>query len=239
MALSNGRLDEKINGNVDASVDTLNKIRVEVDPSEDSVRVASGLWGYFNFFTQKLGEMCFRDTISAADLNETLGGFTAGDIKETAIPWGGNAPDGWLFCNGEAISRTAYSALFEAISTEYGEGDGTDTFNLPDKRGVVTAGLSNMGGTDDRGLLDNLGKNTLGAVFGSKDHTLTVDEIPSHRHGVPRHKDAGATNVGDSFASEGPNNNFNFSEVKSDYEGGGESHANVQPTTGGIFLIKT
>lgn len=43
-----------------------------------------------------------------------------------------NPPDGWLDCNGQAVSRTTYSALFDAIGTHYGEGDGSSTFNLPD-----------------------------------------------------------------------------------------------------------
>jgi hypothetical protein len=42
------------------------------------------------------------------------------------------APDGWLFCDGSAVSRTTYSNLFSVIGTKYGSGDGTTTFNLPD-----------------------------------------------------------------------------------------------------------
>lgn len=41
----------------------------------------------------------------------------------------------WLFCDGREISREAYPALFEAIGTTYGEGNGTTTFNIPDRRG--------------------------------------------------------------------------------------------------------
>src|SRR4051812_35317193 len=42
---------------------------------------------------------------------------------------------GWLYCNGAAISRTTYEALFSAIGTAYGTGNGSTTFNLPDYRG--------------------------------------------------------------------------------------------------------
>jgi|TARA_B100001964_G_scaffold199809_1_gene226366 hypothetical protein len=45
---------------------------------------------------------------------------------------GSTAPDGWLLCDGSAVSRTNYAGLFAVISTIYGEGDGSTTFNLPD-----------------------------------------------------------------------------------------------------------
>lgn len=51
--------------------------------------------------------------------------------------WGGTiaaVPNGWLPCDGAAISRTTYSALFNVIGTQYGSGDGSTTFNLPDVR---------------------------------------------------------------------------------------------------------
>lgn len=44
---------------------------------------------------------------------------------------GSSAPDGWLFCDGSAISRTTYAALFAVIGTTFGAGDGTTTFNIP------------------------------------------------------------------------------------------------------------
>ena len=53
------------------------------------------------------------------------------------------APAGWLECNGSAVSRTTYAALFAAIGTEYGVGDGTTTFNLPDLRGEFMRGWDN------------------------------------------------------------------------------------------------
>jgi microcystin-dependent protein len=68
------------------------------------------------------------------------------------LPFGGTAaPTGWLLCDGSPISRTTYSALFSAIGTTHGTGDGVNTFNLPDMRGVFprgagTNGTSNYGG---------------------------------------------------------------------------------------------
>lgn len=59
---------------------------------------------------------------------------------------GVNVPAGWLFCDGSAVSRVQYPELFSALSTTYGSGDGSTTFNLPDMRGRVPAGRDNMGG---------------------------------------------------------------------------------------------
>ena len=57
------------------------------------------------------------------------------------------APSGWLLCFGQAISRSTYADLYAVIATTYGIGDGSTTFNLPDLRGRVIAGVDNMGGT--------------------------------------------------------------------------------------------
>lgn len=67
------------------------------------------------------------------------GGVSSGDVKMSASA---TAPDGWLICDGSAVSRTTYAALFGRISTAYGVGDGSTTFNLPDLRGRVPVGLS-------------------------------------------------------------------------------------------------
>lgn len=50
------------------------------------------------------------------------------------------APDGWLLCDGSAVSRTTYSFLFAAIGTSYGSGDGSTTFNVPDYRWTFLRG---------------------------------------------------------------------------------------------------
>lgn len=74
----------------------------------------------------------------------TLGGTPIGGM----IPYAGaTAPTGWLLCYGQAVSRTAYAALFATIGTAYGTGDGTTTFNIPDKRGRTSIGADNMGGS--------------------------------------------------------------------------------------------
>lgn len=87
----------------------------------------------------------------------------AGDIKFHAA----NAiPPGWLKANGAAVSRTAYAALFAAIGTTYGAGDGATTFALPDLRGEFLRGFDDGRGVDS------------GRGFGSAQ----VDAFKSHRH---------------------------------------------------------
>ena len=56
-----------------------------------------------------------------------------------------DVPDGWLLCNGAAVSRTEYAALFAKIGVKYGSGDGSTTFNLPNLDGRVLQGTTNIG----------------------------------------------------------------------------------------------
>jgi phage-related tail fiber protein len=74
---------------------------------------------------------------------------------ENAVPSGAvvylarsTAPSGWLKANGAAVSRTTYSKLFSAISTTWGSGDGSTTFNLPDLRGEFMRGWDDGRGVD-------------------------------------------------------------------------------------------
>jgi microcystin-dependent protein len=108
----------------------------------------------------------------------------AGTVSDFA---GSTAPDGWLLCYGQAVSRTTYARLFAAISTAYGVGDGSTTFNLPDCRGRVSAGKDNMGGTAAGNLTsatispDAISLNGRG---GSETVILTSTQIPSHTHTI-------------------------------------------------------
>ena len=65
---------------------------------------------------------------------------------------GSQAPDGFLVCNGGAISRTTYSQLFAVIGTTYGSGDGSTTFNLPNLTDRFLQGSSISGTVKDAGL---------------------------------------------------------------------------------------
>lgn len=132
---------------------------------------------------------------------------------------GSSAPTGWLLCAGQAVSRTTYAALFAAIGTTYGSGDGSTTFNLPDLRGRVAAGLDNMNGTD-AGRLN--WANTLGTAGGAQTHTLTTTEMPSHSHTT-----ASPVNLAGSGAFQGTTQ---VAQGTTNNTGGGGAHNNMQPT---------
>jgi microcystin-dependent protein len=78
------------------------------------------------------------------DIETALGiNIVSAKITGEVKGWGGtlsNMPSGWLFCDGSAVSRTTYASLFAVISTQYGAGDGSTTFNLPDLRDKFVIG---------------------------------------------------------------------------------------------------
>ena len=82
---------------------------------------------------------------------------------------------GCLLCDGAAVSRTDYAALFAAIGTAYGAGDTSSTFNLPDYRGRLIVGA---------GAGPGLSVRSRGDRFGEESHLLAVGELPVHNHGV-------------------------------------------------------
>lgn len=108
------------------------------------------------------------------------------DVTVHGVPIGGTflwptdtAPTDFLLCYGQAISRTTYAALFALISTVFGVGDGSTTFNLPDMRGRVPVGQDDMGGVAANRIT---AANAIGVVGGASTHTLSTAEMPSHSH---------------------------------------------------------
>lgn len=99
------------------------------------------------------------------DASDLLGMVPSGAVLYFS---GRTAPAGWLKANGAAVSRTAYAALFAAIGTTYGAGDGRSTFNLPDLRGEFLRGWDDGRGVDT------------GRVFGSAQ----AHALQSHQHGL-------------------------------------------------------
>lgn len=79
-------------------------------------------------------------------------------------------PSGWLPCIGTAISRTDYADLFAAIGTNFGIGNGTTTFNIPDLRGRFPQGDGGAYSVGDNGGVSNV--------------TLLEANIPAHTHGL-------------------------------------------------------
>jgi microcystin-dependent protein len=83
-------------------------------------------------------------------------------------------PSGWLLCDGSEVSRTTYADLFSIIGTDYGNGNGSTTFNLPDFRQRFPMGKAASG----TGA-------TLGDTGGAINHNHTV---PNHVHTMPSHQ---------------------------------------------------
>lgn len=84
---------------------------------------------------------------------------------------------------GQAISRTTYSVYFGLVSTTYGVGDGSTTFNVPDLRGRVVAGKDDMGGSSANRLTDaddGLNGDTLGDTGGGETQTLVTANLPAY-----------------------------------------------------------
>ena len=98
---------------------------------------------------------------------------------------GTNAPNGWLLCDGSAISRTQYAALFAVIGTSSGYGDTTTTFNLPDLRGVFLRGVN---GTRSDGNGDPDAANRAGPANGANGGnavgSFQHDMFASHSHNL-------------------------------------------------------
>jgi len=104
------------------------------------------------------------------------------DLTGVITAFGGSsAPTGWLLCDGTAVSRSTYADLFAVVSTTYGSGDGSTTFNLPNLKGKVPVGRDASQTEFD----------TLGETGGAKTHTLTSAEMPSHQHNVSAYAHSG------------------------------------------------
>jgi microcystin-dependent protein len=89
---------------------------------------------------------------------------------------GATAPPGWLFCQGQTISRSTFPALYTVLggaSSPWGQGDGSTTFNLPDLRGRASIGAGQGSGLTNR---------SLAATGGEETHQLSIAELASHTH---------------------------------------------------------
>jgi microcystin-dependent protein len=126
------------------------------------------------------------DIISAAIIAAGLP--PAGQVTPFA---GESVPGGWLYCNGQTVSRTTYAGLFTAIADMYGVGDGSTTFEVPDYRGEFIRGFDDGKGTDpDAASRTDRGDGTTGDAIGTKQafqtdahvHTIAHTHTMAHTH---------------------------------------------------------
>lgn len=161
------------------------------------------------------------------------------------IPWtDSSVPTGYLECNGQAVSRSTYAALFAVVGTTYGSGNGSTTFNVPDLQDNITLSKS-----PNKALASTGGANTVttsGNIGGSAANTtLSTPTIASHSHNINRvnNKSAGGPRVN----WDKPVGGFNSGNT-----GGGGAHSHplsanfsgnansvVQPYLTVIYVIKT
>lgn len=150
----------------------------------------------------------------------------------TLITHGGSDildPAEWLLAEGQAVSRTAYARLYAAIGTLYGVGDGSTTFNLPDARGRTLVGLSSDTEFD-----------TLGKKFGTKTHTLTTPETPTHSHTtINGGQTVWITSGTGTFPSGSYYGGATLANPITGNAGGGGAHNNIQPSLVARIYIKT
>jgi microcystin-dependent protein len=99
-------------------------------------------------------------------------GVPAGSVQMYA---GSTIPTGWLLCDGAAVSRASNPALFTAIGTTYGSGDGSTTFNLPDMRSRMPIGAGTGTGLTNR---------TLGVAGGGETKVINSANLPTHTHAI-------------------------------------------------------
>lgn len=158
-------------------------------------------------------------------------------------PYGGSsAPAGWVICDGAAISRTTYVNLFNVVGTQFGIGDGSTTFNVPNMKGRVPVGIDAVQSEFD----------TRGKTGGAKTHTLTIAQMPSHSHGGA----TGGSTVAQTFhpGSNPGGGGWNLQDISGTgstaasadsnhthpigAEGGGGAHNILQPYMALHYIIK-
>ena len=116
-----------------------------------------------------------RDAALSAEQGKILKKDIEGKVAQAAPSGqiaffaGSSAPAGWLKANGAAVSRTAYAALFAAIGTTYGAGDGSTTFNLPDLRGEFMRGWDDGRGIDSGRAFGSAQGDAIRNITGSID----------------------------------------------------------------------
>ncbi|NBS68273.1 tail fiber protein [bacterium] len=160
----------------------------------------------------------------------------------TYVPTGGmmmwgtaSAPTGYLLCNGSAVSRSTYSALFAVIGTSYGSGDGSTTFNLPDFRDRFPVGAGTTYSANSTG-------GSKDAIVVSHTHTATVSD-PGHVHligfqSIDAGPNYGSTASGNTAGSQ-TQSAFTGVTVSNSTTGSSGTNANLPPYLGVYFIIKT
>ena len=182
---------------------------------------------------------------------ETGGGAPVGQI----VAWSGSAgslPDGYFLCDGSAISRTTYAALFAVVGTTHGSGNGSTTFNIPDLRDRFVVGASNStGDTTYPGVSPGATGGNANAVVVTHDHdadaTSNVSD-PGHRHssrgfgtdddGGDQHTGSGNNSVRNNAIEDATTGINVATNIDIDNEGESGTNKNLPPYYALAYIIQ-
>ncbi len=154
-------------------------------------------------------------------------GFSPGDLKMSART---TAQEGWLLCNGQLVSRTTYAALFSAIGTAYGAGDGSTNFSLPNLSGRAPIGAGTGAGLTTRAL---------GDYGGEEAHQLTAAELPTAGGGVDTYALTDGSWLNALVPASGSAGGIQQNGTKDQIVGSDDPHNNMQPFVAVSYFIKT
>jgi microcystin-dependent protein len=120
-----------------------------------------------------------QDVANKQYVDNTLGATVPSGVVVAFT--GASAPAGWLLCDGTAVGRTAFAALFTAIGTTHGQGDGSTTFNVPDYRSRFLRGVDGSANLDP----DKTSRTAMnaGGQTGNAVGSVQTDALQGHFHG--------------------------------------------------------
>jgi len=163
-------------------------------------------------------------------------------VGKTELLLSATVPEGWLLCYGQAVSRTHYADLFVHLGSGavWGAGDSSTTFNLPDLRGRVPAGLDNMGGSSAN-VVTNAAADSMAGTMGEDLHTPIEAEMFQHNHalnnGTLVARKTGAAGATDELGGSAVNTTIGTLTTAN--KGSSTPFNVVQPTVFVNWMIKT
>jgi microcystin-dependent protein len=156
-------------------------------------------------------------------------------LTQVAIPpgfinafGGSGSVAGWLVCNGQSVSRETYAALFSAIGTAWGVGDGITTFNVPNLASKTLRGVGSG--------------ETVGTSGGADSVVLVSGQLPAHSHTLALHRSAGNPTAAGNYLvrSDVATTGFIPAHTETTDSAGADQPVGIIPSHGkATFLIKT
>ena len=228
---------------------------VEVSPGFKTAVYCDGT-NVVSILPQALNETATTNDVLSYDGSNWVASSATGLAFSTGMimNWAGNLaspPSGWLVCDGTAVSRTTYASLFTAISTAFGTGDGSTTFNIPDMRDkfVIGAGSTynqgDTGGSADATLVSHTHTGS-GSTGGAGSH---YHEHQAAYHNVIKY---GSNGVYNNYGGGTPddaayllrtntvgNHSHSLTSLTLSTEGSSATNANLPPYVGLGYIIRT